>query len=186
MFFVELKPVPNNDIQCRIYTTMQNKIRTTQTQRDIALCANSQRYGHTKNYCHLKLRRVKCTDNHMTNQCHQGERTSDVYCGLWGRNHPVNYKRYTVYEDLQKIIYPPVWLKQYTPLAQIKHILYTQPAVTYSQISKQIFLHSHKCRARATHTTSSASLQYTGLKKYDGKSFWSNGNNAEPPHNHAY
>jgi hypothetical protein len=34
MFFVELKPAPNNkDIFSDIYTTVQNKIRTTQTQK---------------------------------------------------------------------------------------------------------------------------------------------------------
>jgi hypothetical protein len=35
MFFVQLKPAPNNKghIQCRIYTTEQNKIRAVQTQK---------------------------------------------------------------------------------------------------------------------------------------------------------
>jgi hypothetical protein len=68
MFFVELKPAPNNkDILNVEYTIMQNKIRTAQTQkrcRDVVQCANSQRYGHTKNYCHLKQRCVKCAGDH--------------------------------------------------------------------------------------------------------------------------
>jgi hypothetical protein len=34
MLFVELKPVPNNKghVQCRIYTAVQNEMRTAQTQ----------------------------------------------------------------------------------------------------------------------------------------------------------
>jgi hypothetical protein len=45
-----------------------------------------------KNYCHLKARCVKCACNHLTNQCHQEERLSDVRCVLCGGNHPANYK----------------------------------------------------------------------------------------------
>jgi hypothetical protein len=39
--------------------------------------------------------------------------------------------------DLQKKIYPPLCLKQYTPPAQIKQTLHTQPGVTYVQLTKQ-------------------------------------------------
>jgi hypothetical protein len=56
MFFVELKPALNNkDIflveylqQCKI------KFEPPKHKRDIAQCAKCKRYGHTKNYCHLK------------------------------------------------------------------------------------------------------------------------------------
>jgi hypothetical protein len=42
-----------------------------------------------------------------------------------------------VYKNLQKKTYPPLSLKQYTPPAQIKQTLHTQPGVTYAQITKQ-------------------------------------------------
>jgi hypothetical protein len=93
-------------------------------------CANSQRYGHTKNYCHLKPRWVKCAGDHVTNQCHRKERSNDVRCVLCGKNHLANYKGCTVYKDLQKKTWPPLPLKQYTPPAQIKQTLHTQPGVT--------------------------------------------------------
>jgi hypothetical protein len=72
MLFVELKPaLSNEDIfnleyiqQCKI------KFKATKHKRDIAQCANCHRYGHTKNYCHLKPRYVKCAGDHSTNQCH--------------------------------------------------------------------------------------------------------------------
>jgi hypothetical protein len=80
MFLLELKPALNNkDIfnveyiqQCKI------KFKPPKHKTDIAQCANCQRYGHTKNYCHLKPRCVKCADDHLTNQCHQKESSSDV------------------------------------------------------------------------------------------------------------
>jgi hypothetical protein len=139
MFFVDLKPAPNNkDIfnaeflqQCKI------KFEPPKHKRDIAQCANCQRYGHTKNYCHLKQRCMKCASDHLTNQCHREERSSDVRCVLCGGNHPANYKGCTVYKDLQKKKYQPLRLKQYTTLAQIKQTLHTQLGITYAQITKQ-------------------------------------------------
>jgi hypothetical protein len=111
MFFVELKPAPNNkDIfnagyiqQCKI------QFEPPKHKRDIVQCANCQRYGHTKNYYHLKPRCVKCAGDHLTNQCHGKERSSDFRCVLCGGYHPGNYKGCTVYKDLQKKTYPPLF-----------------------------------------------------------------------------
>jgi hypothetical protein len=44
-----------------------------------------------------------------------------------------------VYKDLQKKTYPPLRLKQNNLSAQLKQTLYTQPGVTYAQITKQNF-----------------------------------------------
>jgi hypothetical protein len=62
MFFVELKPVPNNkDIFNVEYIQLhQIKFKPPKHKRDIAEWSNCQRYGHTKNYCHLKPRCAKC------------------------------------------------------------------------------------------------------------------------------
>jgi hypothetical protein len=61
MFFVDVKPALNNDIfnveyiqQCKI------KFEILKDKRDTVQSENRQRYGHTKNYCHLKPRCVKC------------------------------------------------------------------------------------------------------------------------------
>jgi hypothetical protein len=68
MVFVQLKPPPNNKDIFNVEYIRQCKIKFKQPKhkRDIAHCANCQRYGHTKNYCHLKLRCVKCVGDHMT------------------------------------------------------------------------------------------------------------------------
>jgi hypothetical protein len=99
MFFVELKPVPNNKDIYNIEYLQQCKIKfePLKHKRDIAQCANCQRYGHTKYYCHLKLKCVKCAGSHPTIQCQHKERLSEVLCALWGGNHPTNYKGYIVY-----------------------------------------------------------------------------------------
>jgi hypothetical protein len=48
MFFVELKPLLNNrHIHCRIYTTVQNKIGTAQTQKGYcSMCKLSKIWTH--------------------------------------------------------------------------------------------------------------------------------------------
>jgi hypothetical protein len=53
MFFVELQPVPNNKDIFNVEYIQQCKIKfePSRYKRDIAQCANCQRYGHTKNYC---------------------------------------------------------------------------------------------------------------------------------------
>jgi hypothetical protein len=125
MLFVELKPVPNNKDIFNVEYIQQCKIKFKLPKHK---CANCQRYGNTKIYCHLKQRSVKCAGDHSTSQCHLKERSRNVQCALCGGNHPANYKGCTVYEDLQKKTYPPLCLKQYTP---------PQPGVTYAQITKQ-------------------------------------------------
>jgi hypothetical protein len=62
--------------------------------------------------------------DHLTNQSHRKERSSDIQCVLCGGNHPGNYKGYTVYKELQNKPYPPLHLKQYTPPTQIKHTVH--------------------------------------------------------------
>jgi hypothetical protein len=71
-FFVELEPALNKKDMFYVEYIQQCKIKVEppRHKRDIAHCANCQRYGHTKNCCHLKLRRIKCAGNHLTNQCH--------------------------------------------------------------------------------------------------------------------
>jgi hypothetical protein len=71
MFFVDLKPAPNNKDIFNVEHIQQCKIKfeLPKHKRDIAKCANCQRYGHTINYCHLKPRSVKCAGDHLTNQC---------------------------------------------------------------------------------------------------------------------
>jgi hypothetical protein len=122
MFFVELKPAPNNKDKFNIEYIQQYKIKfePPKHKRDIVQCTNCQRYGHTKNYCRLKPRCVKCAGDHLTNQCQRKKDRvmSDVFSVveiiLWIK------RGCTVYKDLKKKTYPPLRLKQYNPPAQTK------------------------------------------------------------------
>jgi hypothetical protein len=104
MFFSHLLPTSSNKDIFNVEFLQQCKIRfePPRHSRNIAQCANCQRYGHTKNFCHLKPRHVKSAGDHSTSQCPRKERSSDVRCVLCNGNHPANYKGCTVYKDLPK------------------------------------------------------------------------------------
>jgi PAX-interacting protein 1 len=110
VFFVDLKAAPNNKDIKNVEFIQQCKIKfePPKHKRDIDQCVNCKRHEHNKNYCHLKPRCVKCADDHLTNQCHHKERSSDVPCVLCGGNYHTNYKRCTIYKELQKKAYPPL------------------------------------------------------------------------------
>lgn len=67
---------------------------------DIPQCTRCQRYGHTKNYCKLEPRCVKCLQNHHYTQCskRQGEKPSCVNCQ---GDHTANYRGCPYYVDLK-------------------------------------------------------------------------------------
>jgi hypothetical protein len=99
----------------------------------------------------------------------------------------VDYKGCTVYKDLQKKIYPPFSLKQYTPSVQINQTLYTLPGVTYAQITKQnSYAPTNIEQEPHIHQFHRQTSDIQELKKYDEKPFWRNRNYAKPPHNRAY
>jgi hypothetical protein len=77
MFFVDLKPASTNKETFQVEYLQQCRIKfEPQHKRDIAQCANCQRYGHTKKYRHLKPQCVKCAGDHLTHQCPRKDRSS--------------------------------------------------------------------------------------------------------------
>jgi hypothetical protein len=79
IFIVDLKPTANNKEIFNVGYLRQGKIKFEQPKhkRGNAQYAKCQSYGHTKNFCYLKPRCIKCTGNHSTDQRHQKERSSD-------------------------------------------------------------------------------------------------------------
>jgi len=108
IFFIELKQSSNNKTIYETKYLLQSKIifEPPREIRDIPQCANYQRYGHTKHFCHRSPRCVKCAGDHTTKTCHMKERSNHVKCVLCNGNHPANYKGCMIYKELQRAKYP--------------------------------------------------------------------------------
>lgn len=70
---------------------------------DIPQCARCQRFGHTKNYCKLTPRCVKCQENHLYSECTR-RKTDKPICVNCGAEHPANYRGCTYYKQIKSRI----------------------------------------------------------------------------------
>ena len=68
--------------------------------KSIPQCTRCQRFGHTKNYCRLDPRCVKCTGSHHYTQCIK-KKDDPVICVNCGEEHSANYKGCSHYLNLK-------------------------------------------------------------------------------------
>lgn len=73
-------------------------IENRRKPRDLPQCYRCQRFGHTKNYCALDPRCVKCEGNHLTTLC---TKQSDLppKCVNCGQDHPANFRGCLYYQE---------------------------------------------------------------------------------------
>ncbi|CAI6345144.1 unnamed protein product [Macrosiphum euphorbiae] len=69
--------------------------------KDIPQCTNCQRFSHTKKFCHLPSRCVKCAGDHHYSQC---QKPTDVppKCVNCNSDHPANYRGCTFYKEISR------------------------------------------------------------------------------------
>lgn len=99
---VILKPTENSKEIFKI-THLFHCIVAVEPRRkssDIPQCHRCQNYGHTKNYCKLPPRCVKCLGAHLTTECKK-DRTDKPQCVHCGEQHPANYKGCQHYLELK-------------------------------------------------------------------------------------
>ena len=110
MFVVEFEQQTNNKEIYEIKGLLHLRIdfEPPRPKRQIPQCANCQRYGHTKSFCHRKPKCIKCAGDHLSKNCSRQTRSDSVKCALCEGNHPANYKGCRVYQDLQRNKYPPL------------------------------------------------------------------------------
>lgn len=69
--------------------------------KDIPQCTNCQRFAHTKKFCHLPPRCVKCAGDHHYSLCQKSNDTPPK-CVNCNSNHPASYRGCTYYKDISK------------------------------------------------------------------------------------
>lgn len=82
---------------CKVHVEMKRK------PKSIPQCTRCQRFGHTKNYCKLDPRCVKCTGNHHFSQC-QKKQNDPVQCVNCNEAHTANYRGCSYYIGLKSRI----------------------------------------------------------------------------------
>jgi len=80
--------------QCII--TVENR----KTDNAIPQCQNCQRFNHTKNFCKLPPRCVKCPEQHHYSECTK-DLNSPPTCVNCNENHPANYKGCKIYKQIK-------------------------------------------------------------------------------------
>lgn len=68
---------------------------------ELPQCTNCQNYGHTKNYCHLGSRCVRCTGDHHFSKCTKPS-TTPAQCVNCHGDHPANFRGCTHYVQLKE------------------------------------------------------------------------------------
>src|SRR6266576_2369383 len=91
------------DIKELLYTKVT--MEAPQKTRVIPQCVRCQQFGHTKNYCAIAQRCVKCAGNHWTKECTKTVDTKPT-CANCGGEHPANYKGCPIYKKKQEALNP--------------------------------------------------------------------------------
>lgn len=75
-------------------------IELKRKSKSIPQCTRCQRFGHTKNYCRLQPRCVKCTGNHLYSECPK-KKEDPVQCVNCSDSHTANYRGCPYYLNLK-------------------------------------------------------------------------------------
>lgn len=76
------------------------QVEAKRKNKDIPQCVRCQRFGHTKNFCRLDPRCVRCTGQHLYSDCPLAK-TADPECVNCGEKHTANYKGCKHYQGLK-------------------------------------------------------------------------------------
>jgi hypothetical protein len=147
--------------------------------------ANWQRYGNTKNYCHLKPRCIKCVGDHLTNQCLHKESSSDVRRVLWWKQSRKLQGMYNLQRLTKRSIPTTSSETIHTSCTNKKYP--TNSTRNYIRYHQAKFLCAHKYKPHKPHKNQShqqtSDMQY--LKKRDEKLVSAHRNYAKPLQNRA-
>lgn len=75
-------------------------VESRKSDSSIPQCKNCQRFQHTKNFCNLPPRCVKCLGNHHYSDCTKDINTPPI-CVNCNENHPANYRGCKIYKQIK-------------------------------------------------------------------------------------
>lgn len=136
VYFVDLEPNPKN---VKIYDlkylcSLVIKVEPPKAKQLIPQCKNCQSYGHTRRYCNLNPRCVKCGENHDSEDCTR-PRSQPATCSLCSGPHPANFKGCDVYQKMHKKRFPPLREIRETSTPQTEEHSYSTAPISHQQPS---------------------------------------------------
>jgi hypothetical protein len=75
-------------------------VESRESDSFIPQCKNCQRFQHTKTFCNLPPRCVKCLENHHYSECNKDTNTSPI-CVNCNENHAANYEYFKIYKQIK-------------------------------------------------------------------------------------
>jgi hypothetical protein len=102
LFFVDLEPNANNKHVFEITSMINSRIKIEEPhqRRQLVQCKLCQNYGHSKNYCNLQPRCVRCGEAHNSTDCKKDKNLTPT-CALCKGAHPSNYRGCIIHRELQ-------------------------------------------------------------------------------------
>lgn len=99
LFSIELEPKANNkDIMDIKYLAYQKvKVEPPRPNNEIPQCKRCQKFGHTRNYCAMTPRCVKCAGDHETDKC-TAKKVPSPKCANCEGAHPASWKGCPAYQ----------------------------------------------------------------------------------------
>jgi len=134
MFYVNLEHASNNKYiyNLRLLSNFFIKVETPHKTTNMVQCTRCQKYNHTKAYCNLPYKCVKCGNLHDSKTCAKS-RNTPAKCALCGGAHPANYSGCQVHKELQTKIRQ----KTLTNRTEIKCVQH-QPQIQEPQLMSNI------------------------------------------------
>lgn len=104
LFFVDLEPDSNNKNIFNVTRLLNTvvKVEEPHKTKEIVQCKRCQQYGHTRAYCHVAPRCVKCAGPHLWDQCNKPPDTAPT-CALCFGPHSASFRGCEVHKELQRI-----------------------------------------------------------------------------------
>jgi hypothetical protein len=102
LFYIDLEPDRINMSIFDLDSLCHCKVKVEEPRKRHLLtqCTRCQRYGHSKSYCNLQPRCVRCAEQHESNTCTK-TRDTPPKCVLCGGSHPSNYRGCTIHREIQ-------------------------------------------------------------------------------------
>lgn len=104
LFYVDLEPDTHNKNIFNVTGLLNTiiKVEEPYKTKEIAQCKRCQQYGHTRAYCHVAPRCVKCAGPHLWENCSKSPDTPPT-CALCSGAHSSAFRGCEVHKELQRV-----------------------------------------------------------------------------------